>query len=97
MVSKFAGAPLKNVAIGLGDDKPRLGGCVITAAGIEGSLIYALSAPIREAINRDGSATVHIDLLPSKPVDKVSSCIDQAPWFTLDEPSACTASWAWMG
>ena len=71
MVSKFAGAPLKNVAIGLGNDKPRLGECVITATGIEGSLIYALSAPIREAINRDGSATVHIDLLPSKPLDKV--------------------------
>ncbi len=75
MVSKFAGAPLKNVAMGLGDDKPRLGECVITASGIEGSLIYALSAPIREAINRDGSATVHIDLLPSKPLDKVQAAL----------------------
>ena len=75
MVSKFAGAPLKNVAIGLGDDKPRLGECVITAAGIEGSLIYALSAPIREAINTTGSATVNIDLLPSKPVDKVLAAL----------------------
>ncbi|MBD8092604.1 TIGR03862 family flavoprotein [Pseudomonas fluorescens] len=75
MVSKFAGAPLKNVAIGMADDKPRLGECVITALGIEGSLIYALSAPIREAINRDGSATVHIDLLPSKPLDKVQAAL----------------------
>ncbi|NMX65915.1 TIGR03862 family flavoprotein [Pseudomonas sp. WS 5111] len=75
MVSKFAGAPLKNVAIGLADDKPRLGECVITAAGIEGSLIYALSAPIREGINREGSATVHIDLLPGKPLDKVQAAL----------------------
>ncbi|NMY83070.1 TIGR03862 family flavoprotein [Pseudomonas sp. WS 5411] len=75
MVSKFAGAPLKNVAIGLADDKPRLGECVITATGIEGSLIYALSAPIREAIHRDGSATVHIDLLPGKPLDKVQAAL----------------------
>ncbi len=75
MVSKFAGAPLKNVAIGLRDDAPRLGECVITATGIEGSLIYALSAPIRETINRDGSATVHIDLLPSKPLDKVRAAL----------------------
>ena len=75
MVSKFAGAPLKNVAIGLADDKPRLGECVITATGIEGSLIYALSAPIREAINRHGVATVHIDLLPSKPLDKVRAAL----------------------
>ena len=75
MVSKFAGAPLKNVAIGLADDEPRLGECVITATGIEGSLIYALSAPIREAINRHGAATVHIDLLPSKPLDKVRAAL----------------------
>lgn len=75
MVSKFAGAPLKNVAISLGDDKPHLGECVITASGIEGSLIYALSAPIREAINRNGAATVHIDLLPSKPLDKVQAAL----------------------
>lgn len=75
MVSKFAGAPLKNVAIGVADDKPRLGECVVTATGIEGSLIYALSAPIREAINRAGSATVHIDLLPSKPLDKVQAAL----------------------
>ncbi|MBM9488242.1 TIGR03862 family flavoprotein [Pseudomonas sp. ICBG1301] len=75
MISKFAGAPLKNVAVGLADDKPRLGECVVTATGIEGSLIYALSAPIREAIHRDGSATVHLDLLPSKPLDKVQAAL----------------------
>jgi len=73
MVSKFAGAPLKNIAIGLNDDIPRLGECVITATGIEGSLIYALSAPIREAINAHGSATIHLDLLPGKPVDKIQA------------------------
>ncbi|MBT2371170.1 TIGR03862 family flavoprotein [Pseudomonas fluorescens] len=77
MVSKFAGAPLKNVAIGLADDKPRLGECVITATGIEGSLIYALSAPIREAINRKGAATVHIDLLPGKPLNKVLAALSK--------------------
>ncbi|QNH75498.1 TIGR03862 family flavoprotein [Pseudomonas protegens] len=73
--SKFAGAPLKNVAIGLNDDIPRLGECVITASGIEGSLIYALSAPIRDSIHRHGQATVHIDLLPGKPRDKVQAAL----------------------
>ena len=71
LVSKFAGAPLKNVALGLDDEVPRLGECVITATGIEGSLVYALSASIREAINQHGSATLHLDLLPGRPVDKV--------------------------
>ena len=77
MVSKFAGAPLKNIAIGLNDDVPRLGECVITATGIEGSLIYALSAPIREAINRYGAAVVHIDLLPGRPVDKLQAALSK--------------------
>lgn len=77
MVSKFAGAPLKNIAIGLNDDVPRLGECVITATGIEGSLIYALSAPIREAINVHGTATVHIDLLPGRPVDKLQAALSK--------------------
>lgn len=77
MVSKFAGAPLKNIAIGLNDDTPRLGECVITATGIEGSLIYALSAPIREAINQHGSATVHVDLLPGRPVDKILAALNK--------------------
>jgi uncharacterized flavoprotein (TIGR03862 family) len=77
MVSKFAGAPLKNIAIGLNDDIPRLGECVITATGVEGSLIYALSAPIREAINQNGSATLHLDLLPGRPVDKVQAALSK--------------------
>lgn len=77
MVSKFAGAPLKNIAIGLNDDIPRLGECVITATGIEGSLIYALSAPIREAINRYGAAVIHIDLLPGRPVDKLQAALSK--------------------
>ena len=77
MISKFAGAPLKNIAIGLNDDLPRLGECVITATGIEGSLIYALSAPIREAINQHGSATLHLDLLPGRPVDKIQQALSK--------------------
>lgn len=77
LVSKFAGAPLKNIAIGLNDDIPRLGECVITATGIEGSLIYALSAPIREAINQYGAATIHIDLLPGRPVDKLQAALSK--------------------
>jgi len=77
MISKFAGAPLKNIAIGLNDDVPRLGECVITATGIEGSLIYALSAGIREAINQHGCATIHLDLLPGRPVDKIQQALNK--------------------
>ena len=73
--NKFAGAPLKNIAIALEHSAPRLGECVITASGIEGSLIYAWSAPIREAINQHGAATILIDLLPGKAVDKIEAAL----------------------
>ncbi|HEX8589201.1 TIGR03862 family flavoprotein [Pseudomonas sp.] len=73
--SKFAGAPLKNIAMGLQGEPLRLGECVVTQTGVEGSLIYALSAQIREAINQSGSATVEIDLLPGKTVAQVQNAL----------------------
>jgi uncharacterized flavoprotein (TIGR03862 family) len=75
MRSKFAGAPLKNIAIGLQGQTPRLGECVLTESGVEGSLIYALSAHIREQINQQGSATVDIDLLPGKSIGNVQAAL----------------------
>ena len=72
---KFAGTPLKNIALSLAGQAPRLGECVLTAHGLEGSLVYAWSAQIREAINRDGSARVLVDLLPNRPVDKIQQAL----------------------
>jgi uncharacterized flavoprotein (TIGR03862 family) len=74
---KFAGAPLKNIAIGLQGQPLRLGECVLTRTGVEGSLIYALSAQIREAINQQGSATVEIDLLPGKSLTDVQKALSK--------------------
>lgn len=75
MCSKFAGAPLKNIAIGLPGQTPRLGECVLTETGVEGSLIYALSAQIREQINQQGLATVEIDLLPGKAIGDIQKAL----------------------
>lgn len=72
---KFAGAPLKNIALSLAGSTPRKGECVLTAQGVEGSLVYAWSAQIREAINREGRATVLFDLLPDRPVDKIAQAL----------------------
>lgn len=74
---KFAGAPLKNVSLCLADATPRLGECVLTASGLEGSLVYALSADIREAINQHGSAIVHLDLLPQTPLAKLQAALSK--------------------
>ncbi|MCH9806351.1 MAG: TIGR03862 family flavoprotein [Alphaproteobacteria bacterium] len=60
---KFQGQPLKRIALQVGDRTVR-GEAMITAGGLEGGAIYALSGPLREAILRDGCATLHIDLRP---------------------------------
>ncbi|MBK0393726.1 TIGR03862 family flavoprotein [Ramlibacter sp. CrO1] len=65
--SRFAGQPVKPVAARLEGQAPEAsqqGEFVLTDTGIEGSLVYAFSAPLRDAIARDGRATWWIDLLP---------------------------------
>lgn len=64
--SKFAGSPIKPVAMMLKDGTRRQGEFVLTETGIEGSLVYALSAEIRTELLRTGSATLYLDLAPTK-------------------------------
>ncbi len=61
--ARFAGTPLKRLAIRFRDDVVR-GEAVITETGLEGGAIYALSGPLRDAIEADGSATILLDLRP---------------------------------
>jgi len=65
-----AGAPLKPVVAHWtdlqGEPRSLQGECVITATGIEGSLIYALSADLRDSLARDGQVTLQLDLLPGQ-------------------------------
>lgn len=61
--SRFAGRPLKRLAIRFGSDTVR-GEAVVTEAGIEGGIIYALSARLRDAIQAEGFATINLDLRP---------------------------------
>ncbi|MHB1121279.1 MAG: TIGR03862 family flavoprotein [Ramlibacter sp.] len=63
--SRFAGQPFKSVAITAGEFH-RLGEFVATATGVEGSLVYAASAILRDEIRLRGSARFEIDLLPGR-------------------------------
>ena len=69
--SRYAGQPLKTIAASHDGQPARRGECVVTATGIEGSLIYALAAPLRDRIEQTGSALLHLDLLPDQPLTKV--------------------------
>ncbi|HSW07260.1 TIGR03862 family flavoprotein [Aquabacterium sp.] len=67
---RFAGAPLKSVRLMFdgahAEHFDRPGEFVITAGGIEGSLVYAASALIRDQIAAAGSATIRLDLVPGR-------------------------------
>ena len=68
--SRFAGQPFKSVAISH-HDFYRKGEFVATATGVEGSLIYAASSLLRDEIAANGSATLHLDLLPHLSAERV--------------------------
>ncbi len=60
---RFEGQPLKGAALSFGGETIR-GEATITRGGIEGGAIYALSAPIRDAVLERGEAIVHVALRP---------------------------------
>jgi len=72
---RFAGEPVKPVAITAADQAGvahrQQGEFVITATGIEGSLVYAFSAGLRDAIAAHGQATLALDLLPQHTLEQV--------------------------
>ena len=64
----FAGQVLKNVGLSFEVDGAlvfdRVGELVVTDAGLEGSVVYAASSHLRDAIARQGRATLHLNLRP---------------------------------
>lgn len=75
--SRYAGAALSPVALGFADGNAAVqrkkGQFVITENGVEGSLIYAFSAPIRDAMAAHGSATITLDLAPDWTPERVAA------------------------
>jgi uncharacterized flavoprotein (TIGR03862 family) len=69
--TRFAGAPLKPLALSFGGRTIR-GEAVIAGYGLEGGGVYALSAPMREAIERDGRAVLELDLRPDLNEDQLA-------------------------
>lgn len=61
--TRHAGTPLKRIAISFEGQSVR-GEAMITATGLEGGAIYALSGPLRDAIASAGHADISIDLRP---------------------------------
>lgn len=70
--TRFAGTPLKPVALRFADHTVR-GEVVITANGLEGGALYALSAPLRACLAQQGQAELILDLRPDLTVDVLAT------------------------
>jgi len=72
----FAGQALKGIALTFGDRTVR-GEAMVAAYGLEGGAVYALSAPLRDAIEAEGVATVVFDLRPDMTAEALAARLDR--------------------
>jgi uncharacterized flavoprotein (TIGR03862 family) len=74
-LQELAGQPLKNIVLhwqdAQGKPQERRGECVLTATGLEGSVLYAASGDLREAIKQNGSASLTLNLLPDADTEQI--------------------------
>ena len=75
---RFAGAPLKSVALEFAGER-KSGECIVTATGLEGSLIYAFSAALRQEIAANGAAVAWLDLKPDVAAETLANRLAAAP------------------
>ena len=72
---RFAGEPVKTVVASFTGAEGRKyrqpGEFIVTEGGVEGGLIYALSAPLRESIAATGAAVLQLDLVPDRSADRL--------------------------
>src|SRR5690606_12692406 len=74
---RFAGTPVKGVvATSAAGTTP--GEFVVTRRGIEGSLVYAHAAALRDALERDGTAVWTLDLAPGRDVERLAREVEKA-------------------
>jgi uncharacterized flavoprotein (TIGR03862 family) len=79
LAGRHAGAPLKGVRLDFegqdGGAFHRKGECVLTATGLEGSLVYAASALLRDEIDATGTAHITLDLLPDRSPEELATAL----------------------
>ncbi len=80
--NRFSGQPLKSVCVSIsnaeGVDIRQQGELVVTTNGLEGGVIYSLSALLRDEIDATGIAVIHVDLLPDKELPLLIEKMSQA-------------------
>jgi len=75
--ARFAGTPLKSIALSFGGQTVK-GEAMVSAYGLEGGAIYALSSALRQAIERHGVAVLAVDLKPDMSIDQITTRLDRS-------------------
>ena len=68
---QYAGVPLKNTHVSIGDAHAR-GDIMVTDRGLESGPIYTVSSAVRDLVDRESSCTLVVDLHPDLSVDAVT-------------------------
>lgn len=68
--SRFAGQPVKPAIASIAGCSQQ-GEFNITSTGVEGGLIYALSAPLRDKVEAEGTAVLELDLAPGRSLQRL--------------------------
>lgn len=74
--SRFAGAPVKSICATSPAGRIE-GEFVISQNGIEGSLVYAHSAALRDQLQQNGKASLWLDLTPGRRVERLIRDLEQ--------------------
>ncbi len=73
-ITRFAGAPVKPVGLSVGSTSVR-SEFVVSERGIEGTAVYTISAPLRDAIGRDPATPLMLDLAPDRSVGSLKDAL----------------------
>jgi uncharacterized flavoprotein (TIGR03862 family) len=74
--SRHAGQPVKPVVASFAGER-RQGELTVTGYGVEGGVIYALSAALRDAIATQGQALLHLDLVPGRDLEQLTAALSR--------------------
>lgn len=81
MLERFTGAPVKAISANFINSnkisQQSQGECIVTEHGLEGGVIYALSAGLRDVINSKGEATLYLDLAPDRDIKRLISDMEK--------------------
>ncbi|MDD3371280.1 MAG: TIGR03862 family flavoprotein [Alphaproteobacteria bacterium] len=75
LVQRYTGQPVKSMRATFGDKSVR-GEAMVTEKGIEGGAIYALSSALRDEIEKNGKAILHLDLRPDLSLERLTEKLE---------------------